>query len=362
MRLQVVRARVFPIGVDLGHSAVKLAQLRFGTDAFHLLAVGSSEIPRSCRADLPARLECLGAGIRKVLKSGPFKGRRAVLSLPAEDTFVHHVKLPKMPPEQIRSSVESELQGKLPCPVSEAIIRHIVAGETYVDGEPRLEVITVSASRELLNSYLAMAKAVKLDVVGVNVESCAVVECFSRLFRRAVDAARAILMVDLGSASTQVVLAHGNNIVFARNLRIGCEHLDQAVADAMDIPLEQAHDLRLDLAKTNKDGTAETELYRLLDNALNTMGGELTQCLRYYESVFRNQTIERVIFVGGGAYDTRLCQALARRLNLPAQVGDPLVRIERVEGAGLWMGLDRRAPQPDWAVAVGLSLGAAEAA
>ncbi|MCK4602323.1 MAG: hypothetical protein KAU28_07640, partial [Phycisphaerae bacterium] len=71
---------------------------------------------------------------------------------------------------------------------------------------------------------------------------------------------------------------------------------------------------------------------------------------------------ERAIFVGGQALDKRLCQSIAKRLNLPAQIGDPLLRIKRIDGAGLEFGLDRREPQPHWSVAVGLSLGATRAA
>jgi Tfp pilus assembly PilM family ATPase len=67
--------------------------------------------------------------------------------------------------------------------------------------------------------------------------------------------------------------------------------------------------------------------------------------------------VERAIFVGGQAFDKPLCQALARRLNLPAQIGDPLVRIKRSKEATDRLNLDWRQPQPAWAVAVGLSLG-----
>jgi len=130
------------------------------------------------------------------------------------------------------------------------------------------------------------------------------------------------------------------------------------VADGMRVSLDQAHAMRVDLQKVQHGSTAEDELYHLLDKPLDALAGELTQCLRYFESVFRNQAVERAIFVGGQAYDKRFCQSLAQRLNLPAQIGDPLLHVRRVAGAGLPIGLDRRTPQPDWAVAVGLSLGA----
>jgi Tfp pilus assembly PilM family ATPase len=208
-----------------------------------------------------------------------------------------------------------------------------------------------------------MARRVRLDVVGVNVECCAIVECFARLFRRTGDSARTTMYLDIGHSSTQVVLSHGQRMVFARNLAIGGERFDKAVAAGMEISPEQAHALRRELSgEGKKDPSAEEALYHMLDEAVAGLVEELGQCIRYYESVFRNQVIERAIFVGGQAYDKRLCQTIARQLNLPAQVADPLVRVKRVEGAGLEWGLDRRAPQPDWAVAVGLSLGAGMAA
>jgi Tfp pilus assembly PilM family ATPase len=97
-------------------------------------------------------------------------------------------------------------------------------------------------------------------------------------------------------------------------------------------------------------------------DVLDSLADELTQCVRYYDSVFHNQGIERAIFLGGQANDKRLCQTIAQRLNLPAQIGDPLVRIGSTQAGDLNAGLDRREPQPRWAVAVGLSLGALEAA
>ena len=362
MALKIIRGKSLPIGVDLGSSAVKLAQLRVTGENIELLAAGTAQVPVYCRENLDERLEFLSQNIRKIIKSNPFKGRHCVLSLPAEATFVHHVKIPRLTAEEIPFALQQELQGKLPYGVDDAVIRFVVAGEAYGEGDPKQEVIVICVARPVLDRYLAMARRAKLDVLGVGIESCAVVECFSRLFRRGTDTARTILYIDLGAATTQVAMAHGPQMVFSRNLFIGQEQLDKAIAEAMHISSEQAHAMRLDLLKGMKDGPAEDELYRLLENQLDVLAGELTKCLRYYESVFRNQSVERAIFVGGGAYDKRLCQLIAQRLNLPAQVGDPLVRVKRVEGAGMGMGMDRREPQPDWAVAVGLSLGAAQAA
>ena len=105
-----------------------------------------------------------------------------------------------------------------------------------------------------------------------------------------------------------------------------------------------------------------TQIHHHLTEPVDALAAELSKCVRYYESVFRGRPVERAIFLGGQAYDKELCQALARRLNLPAQIGDPLLRIKRPTGSDPDEGMDHREPQPDWAVAVGLSVGAETAA
>ncbi|MEI7835557.1 MAG: pilus assembly protein PilM [Planctomycetota bacterium] len=361
MAMKLVRGRTLPIGVDLGSRSVKMAQLRCVEETYELLAAAAIEVP-----DVPGAANGARPGmadhLREALRAAPFKGTQCILSLPAEATFVYPVRLAKLPVAQIDPAIRAELASKLPFPAAQAIIRHVVAGDIYGDGDPRQEVIAVAASRATLESYLAAARKARLDVVGVNIEPCAIVECFSRLFRRASDQGRAILFLDIGYTTTQVVLAHGGRIVFAKNLIFGDKDMDHAVAEGMSIPPEQAHALRKDLRADTAIGSAADEVFRLLAGTVDSLAAELMSCLRYYESVFTNKPVETAIFLGGGACDKRFCQNVAQRLNLPAQIGDPLLRIERAEGAGLSIGLDRRDAQPAWAVAIGLSLGAASAA
>ena len=362
MPLKILPGKNLPIGIDLGSSSAKIAQLRRVEGDFELLAADAEEIPRACRNDPEQRMAFLADALRRIIKSKPFHGRQAVLSMPADSTFVHHLKLPMLRPQDLPQALKTELRGKLPYDVDDAVIRHVVAGEIPGDAESRQEIIVVSAPRVVLEDHLAMSRRAKLDVVGINVEPCAVVECFARLFRRRADATRTILFIDMGSESTQVVFSHGNSIVFARNLDIGGHDLDSSLAEARDLPIEQANALRRRAATEEADNTDRDEIYALLEPSLDALGGELNKCLRYHESVFRNRAVERAIFLGGQAYDKRLCQSLAQRLNLPAQIGDPLLRIKRVAESGPNDGLDLRHPRPDWAVAVGLSIGSAAAA
>ncbi len=356
MPLKLVKGKTLPIGLDLGTHRIKMAQLRLVDGCYELVAAEAVELPAPSRQDLSARLGAVGEAIRHMLTSGRFAGRQCVLCLPAEATFVQHIRIPTLPTSQIGAAIAEELTGKLPYPVGEAVVRHMLAGQVPGEGEGKQEVIVVAVSRPVLEKYLAMAHRAKLDVVAVDVEACAVVECFARVMARASDSAHATLFVDMGAASTQFVVSMGPHLVFARNLTAGGSRINQALAEKLHVSVEEASLLRQDVAAGRSTPQAEDELFGLLDETIKEIADEMTQCLRYYDSVFRHRSVERAIFVGGQAYDKRLCQALAQRLNLPAQIGDPLVRVRRSPGAGARLNFDWRQPQPAWAVAVGLSL------
>ena len=89
---------------------------------------------------------------------------------------------------------------------------------------------------------------------------------------------------------------------------------------------------------------------------------ELSLCRRYHEATFPALPIGRLVFVGGEARYRSLCQQVAQAMDLAAQVGDPMVRLARTTEVGPESGIDRRLPQPDWAVALGLTLGPPAAA
>jgi Tfp pilus assembly PilM family ATPase len=340
----------------------------------------------------------------------------------------------------MRKALPWELRGKLPIDPSHAVLRHVIAGEIYENQDPKYEVIVMAASKDLVNQLLSAAAKAKLDVVGMNVEPKALIDCFCNIYRRKTDEGATSCYVDIGCSASRAVIACGNEMLFARTLPVGGDHFTRAVADAMKISFEQAKVLRVKLAlaatpagddvreKTQIRAASEVpqperrqpfvapaaaaaeapsggEGFALLNSALaaasgkvtthqtavvavmdrdddddddddeappvdeaeaveracreplNRLAEELSLCRRYYEATFTNRPIDRLIFVGGEARQRSLCQQIAKELQLAAQVGDPMVRIGRISDIGPESGIDRRQPQPGWAVAIGLSMG-----
>jgi type IV pilus assembly protein PilM len=402
--------RANPIGVDFGSDCLRLAQVQQVEGDFRLVAAASADVPPHVRRDPHARLAFLTENLRDLLTQAPFRGRHTVLGLPASVMHIQHLRIAKMDDEALKKAIPWEARGKLPIDPAHALLRHVVAGEIYHEQETKIEVICMAAARDWINQFLAACSKAKLDVIGMNVEPMALVDCFSHVYRRKADFDMTQCFVDIGSCGTRAVIARSGKILFARNISIGGDHLTTVVSQALKISQDDARTLRIKLAavparvetgyapgaalaparpaeptnlhtparddddeadrdeELNENSpTTLAERARLAEQArrveqacqgvVDQLVGELDLCRRYYEATFANAPVERLIFIGGEARQRGLCQHIARELSVAAQVGDPMCRMGKGSDIGLDGGLDRRTPQPAWSVAIGLSMG-----
>ena len=359
MALRVKKQRILPIGVDFGSGCLKIAQLATGPLGLELLAVGSAELSGEQAGEPNERMQVLLANTRRILASSGFRGRKAALALPAAAVISQIVKVPFGMPPVVDAAVREELRDRLPLPVSDAVIRHFPTG-AGADGLQDLhERLAVVVSRRDVKAYLDLARKAQLDVVSVDVEMCALAECFARLMRRAADASRTLLLLDIGAESTQLVLTRGSRIAFARNIDFGGRRLDARIAELMGVDHASAAGLRRQMIDGDMDVAATDDLMRLLSPPIVEASEHISECIKESETIRHGPAPERIVFAGGQAHDPKLCEAIAQRLQLPAEMGDPLTGIRRPEAEDLPEGIDLRQPHPSWAVVIGLGLGAA---
>jgi len=352
----MARKKMLPIGVDLGGSSVKLVQLRQSVGLPELIAYGAVQIPPHIRDDETSQIAHLGRHIPALLKSNGFKGKKCVLGLSTANAFVRHVRVPRRDQAGTITAVRRAVQVELPYPASEAVIRHVVAGEVYEDGEVRQEVIVVAVPNETLDAYLEMLTRVGLEVVGVGVEPIAMLQCYRASLQ---DPAKSVVFIDMGATSVQVTIARGEALAFSRTLQGGAEHLNRAIAQALESTPDEISQMRQRMQQGEDLGQMAPEICRWQDLWLDGLCADIDNCLRYYESVFRGTELDRLVFTGEQASDTRLCQTLSRRMSLPGQVGDPLASLHPKSPTPGEVGAD--VPATALAVGMGLSLSGSDA-
>ncbi len=350
-------ASVGVVGVDCGTRAIKMLQLR-QRRGLRVVGAGLVELTGDEGAPDPATLT---EQLRAAFASGGFTGRRCVVSLPRRDVRLQSVRLPKMPPEELRQAAVFEATQRFGLEKSAMEVELIRTGAALQGGENREEILLMAVSHGTIETWVEPLLAAGLRPVAIETHFTAL----ARAFSRGSSAQEVAAVVDVGASGATVIILRGDQIAFCKPIEIGGRHFDEAVAEHLQMDLEAARDLRAGRIASfsgqpqgvpMNDPAIERAEYDAVRPLLGRFAKELMLCIRYYGVTFRGGPPERLILTGGDGLEPRLGETLAHHCKIPVVLDNqaspvrghmPAIRsaLHRAPGPPAW-----------WSVAAGLSL------
>jgi type IV pilus assembly protein PilM len=374
---------VLPIAVDFGVGSLKVLQVEAG-EPLKLVAAARLETPDDLLNKHAERLEFQVKALPKLIKHGGFKGKRVVCAIPSWQTSCKQIQFQRTEGLPVATLVDAAIPVQFGRDPSSLVYRYLELG----GAGGKLDVIVFAVGRDLVDKLMRALTGSKLEPVGMHSEFHAAVRAFDHIHRREGDLDTTTLYLDIGTATTNVMIAHGTSLAFARVVDVGGARLDELLAKQLDCSISEARRRRQEMesaaalpAGASGPRAAAVEGERRAQQTPAGFGGEVLSqpavpvspesgdlreplemltdevqmCLRYHASQHPQRKVDRVLFLGGQSRYRGLCQHVARQLRLSAQVVDPIARVAR-GGTEPTLGVDFRQAQPGWAVTLGLCL------
>lgn len=303
-----------PIGIDISDDSVRMAQLSDNGDGVTLLAGAVKNRPDEVKSGTGIWQRWAIEAIREATSTGRFHGSEVVASMPASEVFIDHIKRPgnesSGDESKMREVILAKIRQKLPFEAADAMIKYIAAEEN--------NAVVLAVDNKVVNRHLAIYENANLEIKSICVWPTALTTSYTRFFgRRKADLDAVVMLLETDSRRTNVVVCRHENLLFARTIPIGTQHL------------------------------ADEEM-------VTRLAVELTACRRQFCSMYKEAHLERLIFLSGQSLSKETCGQIAKQLEMPAQVGDCLVAVQIPDASKAQ--IDRRRPDANWATAFGLSL------
>ena len=336
------------VGVDIGSAAIKVVELsadgtRMDGNGTAVRAAASAPTPAGTIDEgRIADVQAVGRALRDLVQSAGIKTRRAVTAVNGQVALMREVRMPQLPPEEIRQAARFEVERYLPYPIAEVTFDTVVIGESREGGAGRVDVLVVAARTDVLHQHAAALQAAGLEPVVVEVEPLAVVRAVSpRATPEQVTAC-----IHLGSSVTMILVAEGEAPRVIRTVAFGTTQLLEAAASRLGTTGEAPEALQARLASAGDDTPG---LREAIDDSLSSLVTEIRRSLEYYGGRYRAAVPDRVVVTGGGAALSGVTASLTSALDLPVELGDPFAALGGVPRAGAVNG------GPAYAVAAGLA-------
>lgn len=353
------------IGIDLGTQYVKAVQLsKVGT---------SARVERTALVDLgldpseEKRTESTIRALRSVSSAFDAKNAILVAALPGEDTFIRYLRFPKMPPEELRSSIELEADQNLPYDLMELSIDSVVLEEMTEREETIMKVLLVAAKKEVIEQTLELFRTVGLLPNVLGVTTLAIADAFDA--NAGFKADETVALVNVGASSTNIHFCRDGISNFTRDISRAGRDLTASIQKLLKTDFGEAEKLKIDYGMSQagegiarivedmeKDATgmepedtldseitdevSETDVTtepmrgggtdntsRIINAtrpAISRLIGEIRRSIDYYEKQLYEKSVDRLILGGGTAMFPGFDQSLADATGVPVEIVNPV--------------------------------------
>jgi type IV pilus assembly protein PilM len=310
------------IGLDVGSTAVRAAEVVLGSDPPSLVRAAQVPLPPGAVESGEVRdVEALSGAIRELWQRGGFKARQAVLGVGNQRVVVREVTVPALPPKELKQSLPFQVQDLIPIPVDEAILDYDVLEELEQDGAKMLRLLIVAAHRDMINRMVDAAVRAKVEPVGVDLVPFALIRAVGQ------DGGLGLEESDLGGEAIVDVGADVTNISvhdrgvarFVRILPSGGRDVTVAMATSLGIPEEDAEALKRGQPVEGSppvDQVGNTRRARVA-----ALVDEIRSSLDFYRAQTPGADVGRVLVTGGGSKLPGLVELLDERVDAGVERG-----------------------------------------
>jgi type IV pilus assembly protein PilM len=336
------------LGVDIGSTAIKVVELSGNGQAAGNggAARAAVSVPTPAKALEEGRITdpaLVGRALREALQAAGIRTRRAVAAVNGQVALMREVRMPQLPPDEMRQAARFEVERYLPYPIAEVTFDTVVVGENQEGGATKADVLVVAARTDVLQQHAAALQAAGLEPAVLEVEPLAVV----RAVASRAPAEHVTACIHIGSSVTMILVAEGEVPRVIRTVAFGTAQLLEAASSRLGATGEPPEVLQARVASAGSDGVPG--LREAVDDSLASLVTEIRRSLEYYGGRYRAAVPDRIVVTGGGAALPGITASLTAALDMPVELGDPFADLGGFPG--------QAAPQaaPAYAVAAGLA-------
>lgn len=318
------------LGLDIGTSAVRAAQVSTKTDPPTMENFAAVELPRGAvSGGEVVDVEAVVSAVKELLSKGRFSAKRTALGIANQKVVVRQIDMPAMEEAELKSALQFQAQEYIPIPIEDAILDFQVLEEVMDDaGERQVKVLLVAAQRDMVNGFVSVAQGAGLDPAVVDLSPFAAMRALSSSMPL-LGSRESEAIIDIGAGVTNIVVHEDGKPRFVRILPMGGNDITDALIAGLGIDGDEAESVKLRTGLSPDAGPLPAEgAARLIEQRASAFVDEVRGSIDYYLTQENSTRISTVILTGGGSRLSGLHERLSAAIHLPVEEGQPLSRLK----------------------------------
>lgn len=314
------------LGLDIGSSAIKLAQVRETKQGYRLQQLHIKPLKRGIvEAGLVNDADELMRVLRGFVHESRVPRGRVAMAVSGSAVMVKPIQVPQMAIEDLEEQLVWEAEQYIPYDLDEIYFDYyVLAARESLEGEaPQMTVLLVAARRDIIEERVQIIRQAGLIPCVVDVDGFAIANMYHVNYPgERGETATCTALVNIGASTMNMDIMKGGAAVFTRDVPFGGDRYTEAIQQALDCSFEEAE-------STKRRGGDFTDVVEI--GALHQeVSGEISKTLGYFKAAAAETEMEvgAIYLCGGGSIMQGLQHAVSERTGLRVMMANPLARIQ----------------------------------
>src|SRR5213593_1888771 len=341
------------VGLDIGDSAVKLAELKdLGRGRGYQLTALASE-PLSGEAIVDGAIMDSGLvieTIQRLFRNSRVRSKQVATSLSGHSVIIKRVSLPIMNEQELAESIQWEAEQYIPFDIEDVSMDYQILEGSSLSGEGNMDVLLVAVKKDKITDYTSVITQAGLQPVVVEVDAFSLQNVFEANYDP--EPQQVLALIDIGAAVTSITLLQGSNPSFWRDINIGGNQYTDAVQKELNLNADASEKVK---RGEEVSGVKTDSVLPILAAVTEDVCSEIQKTIDFYKATSASdEPLDRIYLTGGASQLTNLKEALAERFRTSVEFLNPFRKIQSASRELSADTVHRLAP--GCAVAVGLAL------
>lgn len=349
------------IGLDLGLEKLNLVQVDLKS-GHPVIISASSDYHNADYEELMQQPELLQQLIKAAFKSGKFKGRKVVATVPGTLLKIIFLNFQCKPHENETQALLTALKNRLHDDLAQYVIDFLPINPQNTEQINRTALVAM-AKQEAIENFLDLLTGCGLSVEALEIGPVAVKRLVSTM-TGAADSQK-VLTVNFGTQKTYLTVIWNNELLLDREIDFGMDNILNAIAKAFDVNINTAlevlhqyglaenESVQFELDDDTENNSIKNVLIDILKPSFFVLTEEIKDVLVYVASETRGGAVELIYLMGSLARISAVDQILDRLISIPVKTINPFYGFSMQKNPA---SIDDLGPLSGIAVATGLSM------
>jgi type IV pilus assembly protein PilM len=314
------------VGLDIGTSTVKMAELDVGRGGAQLLSFGFLPTPPGAvgGGDI-ANVQAVSELIRALGQQTKIKRKSACVGMWGTSVIVKKITMPRIEKKLIAQQVRWEAEQYFPFDPNEISLAHHMIQSP--GGAETMDILLVAAQNLMVTQYsqTVVGAGYKLDVLDVS--GFALANTFELNYGKI--PGQTIALLNIGAGVTNFVVVHDGDVIFSRDIPFGGGNYTMEIHKEMGITLPEAEALKLGAVT---GGEVPEQVHSIMKSVNDMMVEEIRNSFEFFSASSAGFTITQCFYTGGSSSIPHLIAAASQTIGVPFEPINPFVKIRPARG------------------------------